>query len=326
VSKALKTRRLGLAGLEISVLGLGSWAFGGPDWAFGWGTQGDADSHAAISRAVSLGINWIDTAPAYGLGHAEEVIGRALRHLPGSERPFVFTKCGVVWSGRKIRHHLGSDSIRREVEQSLTRLGLEAIDLYQIHWPDFPPGGPAPDIEEAWSALSNLRAEGKVRHIGVSNFDVGQLERIRPVGPVESLQPPYSILHREIEADILPYCRRHGIGVIAYSPLASGLLSGTMTRERLRALPSNDWRKTKGEEFQEPRLSRNLAMVERLRRIGDRRGVTPALVAVAWTLRHPAVTGAIVGARSARQVDQIAAAAALDLTEQELAQIDELRR
>jgi aryl-alcohol dehydrogenase-like predicted oxidoreductase len=322
----MKTRRLGLTGLEISVLGLGSWALGGPDWAFGWGAQDDTDSLAVISRAVSLGINWIDTAPAYGLGHAEEVIGRALRDLPRSERPLVFTKCGVVWNGRKIRHHLGAESIRREVDESLARLRLEAIDLYQIHWPDFPPGGPAPDIEEAWSTLAKLLAEGKVRHIGVSNFDVGQLERIRAVGPVESLQPPYSILHREIEADILPYCRRRGIGVIAYSPLASGLLSGTMTRERLRTLPENDWRKMKGEDFQEPRLSRNLEILDSLRRIADRRGVTPALIAVAWTLRHPPVAGAIVGARSARQVDEIAGAAAVDLTEEELAQIDALGR
>jgi aryl-alcohol dehydrogenase-like predicted oxidoreductase len=322
----LNTRRLGLSGLEISALGLGSWAFGGPDWAFGWGAQDDSDSLAAITRAVSLGINWIDTAPAYGLGHAEEVIGRALGHLPGSERPLVFTKCGVVWSGRKIRHHLGAESVRREVEQSLARLRLEAIDLYQIHWPDFPPGGPAPDIEEAWSALAKLLAEGKVRHIGVSNFDVGQLERIRSVAPVESLQPPYSILRREIEADILPYCLRHGIGVIAYSPLASGLLGGTMTRQRLRALPEDDWRKTKGEDFQEPRLSRNLEIVDSLRRIADRRGVSPALIAVAWTLRHPAVAGAIVGARSARQVGEIAGAVAIDLTEEEVAEIDAFPR
>jgi aryl-alcohol dehydrogenase-like predicted oxidoreductase len=274
---------------------------------------------------VSRGMNWIDTAPVYGLGHAEEMVGRALGNLPRSERPLVFTKCGVVWSGRKIRHRLRQDSIRKEVDESLARLRLDAIDLYQIHWPDFPPGGPAPDIEEAWSVLAKLLAEGKVRHIGVSNFYVGQLERIRSVGPVESLQPPYSILRREIEADLLPYCRRHGIGVIVYSPLASGLLSGTMTRERLNALPSNDWRKTKGEEFQEPRLSRNLEIVESLRRMGERRGVSPASIAVAWTLRHPAVTGAIVGARSARQIDEIASCAAIHLTEEEAAEIDSFR-
>lgn len=318
----MKHRSLGRSGLEISVLGLGSWALGGPDWAFGWGAQDDSDSIAAIERAVSRGMNWIDTAPAYGLGHSEEIIGRALRDLPPSERPFVFTKCGVVWSGRKIRHRLRAESIRKEVEGSLARLRLDVIDLYQIHWPDFPPEGPAPDIEEGWSALAKLRAEGKVRHIGVSNFDVSQLERIRSLSPVESLQPPYSVLQRGIEADILPYCLHHGIGVIVYSPLASGLLGGTMTRERLRSLPENDWRKTRSEEFQEPRLSGNLEIVERLRRMGDVRGVSPALIALAWTLRDPAVTGAIVGARSARHVDEIAGGAALDLTEEEVAEID----
>jgi aryl-alcohol dehydrogenase-like predicted oxidoreductase len=242
--------------------------------------------------------------------------------VPRSERPLVFTKCGVVWTGRRIRHRLGEDSIRKELEESLARLRLDVIDLYQIHWPDFPPGGPAPDIEEAWSALSKLRAEGKVRHIGVSNFDVSQLERIRSLAPVESLQPPYSIVRRGIEADILPYCLRHEIGVIVYSPLASGLLSGTMTRERLNALPSNDWRKTKGEEFKEPRLSRNLEIAEGVKRIGARRGVSPATIALAWTLGNPAVTGAITGVRSARQVDEIAGAAAVELTEEEVAEID----
>jgi aryl-alcohol dehydrogenase-like predicted oxidoreductase len=255
---------------------------------------------------VELGINWIDAAPVYGLGYAEELVGRALAAMPPSERPQIFTKCGLVWKERRIRQRLGAKSIRREAEASLRRLGVEAIDLYQIHWPN------ASTIVEAWRTLLELRREGKVRHIGVSNFDVPELERLRPIAPVESLQPPYSFARRGIENDILPYCLEHDIGVIVYSPLESGLLSGKMTRERIAALPDSDWRKSRGEEFREPKLTRNLALAERLRKAASPRGVSPAALAVAWTLKHPAVTGAIVGARNSRQIEELATAAAID--------------
>ena len=298
--------RLGGTDLNLSVLGLGTWAMGGPDWPYGWGPQDEGESVAAIHRAVSHGINWIDTAPVYGLGAAEEVVRRALASLPRAERPLVFTKCGLVWKGRSVRQRLGEKSIRREAEASLRRLGVEAIDLYQIHWPN------SDTIVEAWRTLVALRREGKVRHIGVSNFDVRQMERLRPIAPVESLQPPYSLARREIEEEVLPYCLAQGIGVIVYSPLESGLLSGKMTRERIEALPDSDWRKRKGEEFREPKLTRNLALAERLRESAAIQGVSPAALAVAWTLKHPAVTGAIVGARRPDQIDEVIRAAEIE--------------
>ena len=276
---------------------------GGPDWPYGWGPQDEGESLAAIQRGVDLGINWIDTAPVYGLGFAEELVGRALAAMTPSDRPLVFTKCGLVWKRKSIRQRLGTRSIRREVEASLRRLGVEAIDLYQIHWPN------ASTIVEAWRALLDLRTEGKVRHIGVSNFNVRELERLRPIAPVESLQPPYSLARRGIEKDILPYCLEHDIGVIVYSPLESGLLSGRMTRERIGALPDSDWRRRRGEEFREPNLTRNLAVAERLRDAAARQGVPPAALAVAWTLKHPAVTAAIVGARSVLQIEELVKAA-----------------
>jgi aryl-alcohol dehydrogenase-like predicted oxidoreductase len=306
----LRSKRLGRTGLELSVLGLGTWAMGGPDWLYGWGPQDDAESVAAIHRAVAIGINWIDTAPVYGLGRSEEVVGRALAALPASERPLVFTKCGLVWKKKSIRLRLGAKSIRREAEASLRRLGVGAIDLYQIHWPN------GSTIVEAWRTLLELRKEGKVRHIGVSNFDVSELERLKPIGEVESLQPPYSLARREVEKKILPYCLEHGIGVIVYSPLESGLLSGKMTRERIQALPDSDWRKRKAEEFREPKLSRNLELADRLRRLAERKGVSPAALAVAWTLKHPAVTGAIVGARSPDQIEELATAATIEVSEE----------
>jgi aryl-alcohol dehydrogenase-like predicted oxidoreductase len=304
----LRRKRLGRTGLDLSVLGFGTWALGGPDWPYGWGPQDEGESLAAIRRAVALGINWIDTAPVYGLGYAEELVGRALAAMPLSDRPLVFTKCGLVWKQKSVRQRLGAKSIRREAEASLRRLGVEAIDLYQIHWPN------ASSIVEAWRTLVELRTEGKVRHIGVSNFDVRELERLRPIAPVESLQPPYSLARRGIEEDILPYCLEREIGVIVYSPLESGLLSGKMTRERIAALPDSDWRKRRGEEFREPKLTRNLALAERLREAAARQRVSPAALAVAWTLKHPAVTGAIVGARSAVQIEELTKAAEISVS------------
>lgn len=319
----MTVRRLGTTDLHITPIGLGTWALGGGDWEFGWGDQDDGNSIAAIHRAVELGVNWIDTAASYGLGHAEEVVARALEGLPSSERPQVFTKCGLVWTPRgHIKHRLKAESIRTEAEASLRRLHVEAIDLYQIHWPARPPEGPAPDIEEAWTTLIELQRKGKVRYIGVSNFNVRHLERIRSLARPVSLQPPYSILSREIEEDLLPYCTAHDIGVIIYSPLQSGLLTGKMNRDRIAALPANDWRRTKNLDFQEPRLSRNLEIVDLLKEVGRRYGRSPAEVAIAWTLRSPRVTGAIVGARRPEQIEQNLGAADLELDEGDLVAID----
>jgi aryl-alcohol dehydrogenase-like predicted oxidoreductase len=318
-------RQLGTTDLHITPIGFGAWAIGGPDYAFGWGPQDDDESVAAIERAVGAGINWIDTAAVYGLGHSERVVARALKAMGSSRRPYVFTKCSLVWDEhRAISHSLKAASVRRELEDSLTRLSTDVIDLYQIHWSkawEFE--GPAPDIEEGWRTLSDLQQEGKVRHIGVSNFDVAEMDRIRPIAPIASLQPPYSMLRRGIEADLLPYCLANRIGVIVYSPMAAGILSGAMTRERAASLPASDWR-TKNPEYQEPKLSRNLGLVEELRKIGSRYGASPGAVAIAWTLRQPAVTGAIVGFRSAKQVDGLLAAADLRLMAEEIARVEEL--
>lgn len=309
----MKRADLGGTGLSISVLGLGSWAFGGP-WAFGWGEQDQRASEATIRRALEHGINWIDTAPAYGLGQAESVVGRVIATVPAGERPWVFTKCGVRWTERgKLYHSLEPRSVREEAEASLRRLGLEALDLYQIHWPDHPPDGPAKELEEGFETLARLREEGKVRHIGVSNFDVNQLERARRIAPVETLQPPYSLLDRSIEETILPYCAREGIGVITYSPLQSGLLSGHFTRERLEGLPDDDWRKSKSLDFREPRLSEARAVVERLARLAAEHGARVSELAIAWVLRRPEIAGCIVGARSARQLDENVGGASLQL-------------
>jgi aryl-alcohol dehydrogenase-like predicted oxidoreductase len=319
----MELTRLGTSDLRITPIGFGAWAIGGGDWAYAWGPQDDGESIAAIRRAIDLGINWIDTAAVYGLGHSEEVVARALRQVPASRRPFVFTKCSLVWNDRReLSHCLQADSIRKEIEGSLTRLGVEAIDLYQIHWPQFAPGN-APDIEEGWQVLADLRRAGKVRHIGVSNFDVQQMARVAPIAPIASLQPPYSILARNIEAEILPYCQAHDIGVIVYSPMASGLLSGTMTRERIAAFPADDWRR-RHPEFQEPRLARNLQLVEQLRAIGRRHDRSPGEVAIAWTLRHPAVTAAIVGARRPSQVDGFIGAGTFRVSADEIEEIEAL--
>jgi aryl-alcohol dehydrogenase-like predicted oxidoreductase len=312
----METRTLGTTDLDISRLGFGAWAIGGGGWKFGWGGQEDRESIAAIHRALDLGVNWIDTAPVYGVGTSEEVVGKAIAGR--AERPYVFTKCGLIGdkSGDTVTNTLEPASIRREVEDSLRRLRIDVIDLYQIHWPD-----PDPEIEEAWATLADLRAQGKVRHIGVSNFSVEQLERIAPIHPVASLQPQYSLVVREIEQDLLPHCAEHHIGVIAYSPMMSGLLTGAMTRERVEGMPGDDWR-TGHPEFQEPRLTHNLELVEILRGIGERRGCSPGAVAIAWVLRRPEVTGAIVGSRRPDQFEGIVAAADLVLDDGELAQID----
>jgi aryl-alcohol dehydrogenase-like predicted oxidoreductase len=322
----MRTRRLGHSDLDITVIGFGAWAIGGGDWIFGWGPQDDAESVAAIRRAVDHGINWIDTAAVYGLGHSEEVVARALREVPSNRRPYVFTKSSLVWNEkRETSHNLRADSIRREVEGSLRRLGVDVIDLYQIHWPRWgnsPAGWDPGTVEEGWQAMADLKQAGKVRYIGVSNFTADDLRRAQPIAPVTSLQPPYSLLRREIEAEVLPWCLEHGTGVIVYSPMQSGLLTGTMTRERFAALPDNDWRR-KGKFFQEPYFTQAMALVERLRAVGARHGRSPGEVAIAWTLRHPAVTAAIVGARRPSQLDGIVGAADLELSEDEARELQE---
>jgi aryl-alcohol dehydrogenase-like predicted oxidoreductase len=318
----METRLLGNTGFEISCIGLGAWAMGGGGWQFAWGPQDDRESIDAIHHALDLGINWIDTAAAYGLGHSEEVVARALAGMPESHRPLVFTKCSLVWDKKgNLSHSLQPDSLRRELEESLRRLRAEAIDLYQIHWPAFLGSAGAPDeLEKGWSTLASLQKSGKIRYLGVSNFNVAQMERIRPIAPISSLQPPYSVITRGMEPEILPYCSSHKIGVIVYSPMQSGLLSGTMTRERIASFPKDDWRR-QSPDFQEPKLTANLQLVERLRAIGSRHGRSPAEVAVSWVLRIPSVTGAIVGVRRPSQVDGIIGAADFRLGPEEISEI-----
>jgi aryl-alcohol dehydrogenase-like predicted oxidoreductase len=322
LERNMKTRLFGRTGLDITTIGVGAWAIGGPGYAFGWGPQDDDESVAAIERAVDLGINWVDTAPVYGLGHSEQVVARALRNL-GSRRPLVFTKCSLVWpEGRQdVQHNLEAGSIRRETEDSLRRLGVETIDLMQIHWPRFFDAPTAGSLEEGWGELAALKQAGKIRHIGVSNFKAADMERASQIAPVESLQPPYSLLRRAIEAETLPYCLAHNVGVVVYSPMQAGMLSGKMTAERVAALPEDDWRR-RTPEFQEPRLSKNLAFVEVLRQVGARHGASPGQVAVAWTLRNPAVTAAIVGFRRPQQVEEMVGAAELQLTDADVREIE----
>lgn len=316
----MQTRALGNSDLKITPIGYGAWAIGGSGWQFAWGSQDDNDSIAAIHRALELGVNWIDTAAVYGLGHSDEVVARALKSWSG-RRPYVFTKCGLRWDeGGQVEKVLSRESIRGEVENSLRRLGVETIDLYQIHWP------PDPDssaLEEGWSTLAELKREGKVRWIGVSNFNVQQLQRAQAIAPVTSMQPRYSLIHRDVETQILPYCQSQGIGVIVYSPMASGLLTGAMTRARIDKLPNDDWRKRHA-DFNEPNLSRNLALVERLQQIGRNHGRSAGEVAIAWTLHNPSVTGAIVGARDAKQADGVMRAGDLRLSGDEILEIAEL--
>jgi aryl-alcohol dehydrogenase-like predicted oxidoreductase len=312
----MQKRRLGNSDLDVTPIGFGAWAIGGGGWAFAWGPQDDAESIATIREAIDLGINWIDTAAVYGLGHSEEVVAKALEGV--RNRPYVFTKCGRVWDENKqIGKWIKGDSIRRECEASLKRLKVDVIDLYQMHWPE-----PDEDIEEGWQTMVKLKEEGKVRWIGVSNFSAEQMARVAKFGPITSLQPPYSMIRPEVEESVLPHCQSHNIGVIAYSPMASGLLTGAMTRERIAAMPADDWRKEKNKHYQEPLLTRNLNLVELLKKIGGRHGKTAGEAAVAWVLRHPAVTGAIVGARRPGQLKELLGAAEWRLTPAEVGEID----
>lgn len=319
-------RQLGDSDLHITRVGIGAWAIGGGKWEFGWGPQDDKDSIAAIHAGLVEGVNWIDTAAAYGLGHSETIVGRAIKDL--HEPPYVFTKCSLVWDqDGKISHNLHAASIRREAEASLKRLGVERIDLYQIHWPAWkgqPEEASPGSIEEAMLALTALQSEGKIRHIGVSNFNARQMARARALGAVTSLQPPYSLLARDVETSTVPFALQNRIGVIVYSPMYSGLLSGAMTRDRIAHLADDDWRRN-NPNFQEPLLSQNLELVEILERIGKRHNVGPGQVAIAWTLTNPAVTGAIVGVRTAQQAREIATAAELRLSADEVAEIGRWR-
>jgi aryl-alcohol dehydrogenase-like predicted oxidoreductase len=312
----METRVLGNSNLQITRIGVGAWAMGGGGWTWSWGPQDDEESIAAIKQALDLGINWIDTAAVYGLGHSEEVVARALKGR--SNRPYIFTKCERVWDERgKIGGSLKAESIRRECEASLRRLQMDVIDLYQIHWPE-----PDADIEEGWTEMARLREEGKVRFIGVSNFSVQQMKRAMKIAPITSLQPPYSLVAREVEEDILPFCMRNNIGVIVYSPMYSGLLAGAMTRQRIANFAPDDWRR-RDQNFQEPNLSRNLRLVEVLREVGERHGRTPGEVAIAWTLHNQAVTGAIVGVRSPEQVRGIIGATQFRLNDKEVMEIED---
>jgi aryl-alcohol dehydrogenase-like predicted oxidoreductase len=314
------TRALGTSGLQITQVGFGAWAIGGGGWAYGWGSQDDTDSVTAIKHAVASGINWVDTAAVYGLGHSEEVVGRALREIPATERPYVFTKGGQVGDPTRPfaepQHNLRPESIRKEVEASLRRLGVDRIDLYQFHWPD----NIGTPIEESWGEMVRLINEGKVRAGGVSNFDVGLLERAERVRHVDSLQPPFSLMHRQSGADVIPWSAAHGTGVIVYSPMQSGILTDSFSRERLERMDSNDWRR-RNPEFREPSLSRNLALRDALRPIASRHGVSVSAIAIAWTLSWPGVSGAIVGARSPLQVDGWIAAGNLTLEQRDLEEI-----
>jgi aryl-alcohol dehydrogenase-like predicted oxidoreductase len=311
---ALNKRVLGKTDLDLTRIGFGAWAIGGGGWEYGWGSQDDRQSIAAIHRAVDLGINWIDTAAAYGFGHSETIVGEALKGL--TNRPYVFTKGGLVADGnRNVVQSLKRESLRREIDASLRRLGIDAIDLYQIHWP-------TEDIEEGWRALSDAQTAGKVRWIGVSNFSIPEMERIEQIAPIDSLQPPFSLLDRDAESELLPYCLEHEIGAIVYSPMASGLLSGAMTRERVRNLPADDWRRTKSPWFQEPQLTANLKLADLLNRIGLQYDRSAGEVAIAWTLRNPAVTGAIVGIRSPHQLDGVIGGDDFELTDHDIAEIE----
>jgi aryl-alcohol dehydrogenase-like predicted oxidoreductase len=310
----MQTRQLGNSDLKITPLGVGAWAMGGAGWAFSWGPQDDAESVGAIHAALDKGINWIDTAAVYGLGHSEEVVGKAVKER--SDRPYIFTKCERTWGeDRQIKKSLKRDSIFQECENSLRRLGVETIDLYQIHWPE-----PDEDVEEGWAALAELKKQGKARWIGVSNFSAAQLARAQAIAPITSLQPPYSMIQAEIETDILPFCAENNIGTIVYSPMKSGMLTGAMTRERVETMHPDDFRK-RTPNFQEPLLTRNLNLVELLREIGKRHGRTPGEVAIAWTLRRPEVTAAIVGMRSPAQVEGVIGAAEFRLSEEEVGEI-----
>lgn len=312
----MQIRQLGKTDMRLTTVGLGTWAMGGP-WEYGWGPQDDEEAVTSILEALDQGINWIDTAPAYGLGHSEELLGRALRQT--KHKPYIATKCGILWNDKRERVvHLKRDSVRRECHDSLRRLGVERIDLYQMHWPD-----PEPDIEEAWEEMARLAEEGKVRYIGVSNFSVQQMERVAPIHPISSFQPPYSMLHREAERDLLGYCAQHEIGVIVYSPMQRGLLTGAFSRERLAALAPDDHRR-RAPEFQEPQFGATLELVEGLKKIAQRNGKTVSQLAVSWVLRRSEVTAAIVGARRPGQIVETAPASDWNLGKKDIEEIEKL--
>ena len=312
-------RSLGNSDLMLTPIGFGAWAIGGGNWEFGWGPQDDSDSIAAIHRALELGVNWIDTAAIYGLGHSEEMVARALQQWSGP-RPYVFTKCTMRWHpDRTIWRSLKAASLREELEASLRRFQVDAIDLYQIHWPN-----PEEEIEEGWETLARFKEEGKVRWIGVSNFKPSQMDRCRQIAPITSLQPPYSAISPDVEKETLPYCQEHNIGVIVYSPMKSGLLTGTMTKERVAAFPLDDFRRN-ALAFQEPQLTKNLQLADLMKSIGARHGRSAGEVAIAWTLRNPALTAAIVGMRSPKQVEGVIGAMEFRLTPEEVAEIEAWR-
>jgi len=312
----MQTRQLGNSDLHITPVGVGAWAMGGAGWEYAWSNQDDNDSIAAIHRALDLGVNWIDTAAVYGLGHSEEVVARAVKGL--ANKPYIFTKCSLVWDeSRTIYSSLKADSVRREVEDSLRRLNVEQIDLYQVHWPD-----PDDEIEEGWSTLVELQKAGKLRNIAVSNFSAEQMRRAMAIAPITSNQPPYSAVKRGVEESVLPFCLQNNIGVIVYSPMQAGLLTGKMTRERINALPADDWRKT-DDQFQEPLLTRNLRVADAMVQIAKRHNVPVPTVSIAWVLKHPAVTGAIVGVRNPKQADEIMGGATLQLTDEDIRQIEQ---
>ncbi len=316
----IETKTLGNSDMELTAIGFGAWAIGGGEYAYGWGSQEDAASVAAIQKAINMGVNWIDTAAIYGLGHSEEVVGKALRQMDG-EIPYVFTKCSLRWNERReIYSSLTAEGVRYEVEQSLQRLGVEAIDLYQIHWPQ-----PENEIEEGWGTLQELIQEGKIRYAGVSNFSVEQMKRAQAIAPITSLQPPFSLLKQDVAAEILPFCEENNIGVINYSPMQAGLLTATMTAERVAAMPEDDWRKNNA-EFKSPQLEKNLALAKRLEAIGERHQVKAGVVAIAWTLANPAVTAAIVGGRNPEQVADTATALKFRLSAEEVQEIDSFVR
>jgi aryl-alcohol dehydrogenase-like predicted oxidoreductase len=305
-------KKLGNSDMELSPIGFGSWAVGGGDWQFSWGPQDDNDSIAAIHKALDLGMNWIDTAAVYGLGHSEEVVARALKSA--LSKPYIFTKCGLVWDEKRLVSN-SLQHIRREVEDSLRRLGVEVIDLYQMHWPK-----PDEEIEQAWGVMADLQKQGKVRWIGVSNFSVEQMERVMKIAPITSNQPPYSMLNRAIEPAILPFCEKNNIGTINYAPMHSGLLTGAMSKDRVAKFTSDDFRRN-AKNYQEPLLSRNLAVADFIGNIGKRHGVSAGVVAIAWTLHHSAITAAIVGGRNAKQVEGVMPAATFRLSDDEFAEI-----
>ena len=318
-STAFDLRQLGDSDLHLTHIGYGAWAIGGGNWEFAWGAQDDDESVRTIERALDAGLNWVDTAAIYGLGHSEEVVAKALENSP--HKPYVFTKCSMRWdANRQIYRSLKAASLREELENSLRRLKVDVIDLYQIHWPN-----PEDEIEEGWETLAQFKEQGKVRYIGVSNFSVEQMKRAQKIAPITSLQPPYSLLRRDIETEILPFCQQHNIGVINYSPMVSGLLTGKMTAERIAEMPADDWRK-RSPNFNEPKLSRNLKLVEVLREIGKAHQVEPGVIAIAWTLRHPAITAAIVGARRPDQVDGVLPAATFRLSPEEIERIEAFLR